>query len=192
MSPVLTEIFPNRNPRLSTALNNYLPLFPEIVWLTLRKKWSLALLSLLNLMVPNGTSSSAQRTVFWPLLPSTIACGSQQWGQKSQELLCVGQMPEGMCEGVRSHTANQCLGCWITVDEALQLSLPNSLSKSCTCSRLCRQPPCTSISWLASSLSSIPATVDSTESFRLNYPLSLLPAKAQWVSSRTFLPKCSI
>lgn len=94
-------------------------------------------------------------------------------------IVFVGQMPEGMCEGVRSHTANQCLGCWITVDEALQLSLPNILSKSCTCSRLCRQPPCTSISWLASSLSSIPATVDSTESFRLNYPLSLLPAKAQ-------------
>lgn len=70
-----------------------------------------------------------------------------------RDIVCMGQMLEGMCEGVRSHTANQCLGCCMAFGKALQLSLPNVPSKSCICSRLCRQLPCTSISWLASRLS---------------------------------------
>lgn len=94
-------------------------------------------------------------------------------------IVFVGQMPEGKCEGVHSHTTNQCLECWITVDEALQLSLPNVQCKSCTCSRLCGQLPCTSISWLVSYLSA--------------FPPQWIPQKASGLTilSYSFLPRHS-
>lgn len=115
------------------------------------------------------TSSAINNSMWKPVVRTEV----------TRDIVFVGQMPEGMCEGVRGHTANQCLGYWITVGKALQRSLPNIPSKGCTCSRLCGQLPHTSISWLASHLSSIPTTVYSTESFRFNYLFSLLPAKAQ-------------
>lgn len=113
-------------------------------------------------------------------------------------IVFVGQMPEGKCEGVRSHTANQCLGCWITVvvlDHCWWSS--SALIVKCPKQKLHMLQTMRATSLYVHLLAcitslSIPTTVDSPESFRFNYPLSLLPAKVQWVSSRTFLPNCSI